>query len=182
MIICGIRWIHLSKATRSWRQNFLPKAKGEEASFCLNEIYFSDDIINNILFERYVIPDNPFSIPASSSADTFNSLIKSILKSEIENQSESNNLNEDLNDVEFDFYINGDFLHTNLSQFIESNENIKTVSAINDINCVQEVLLKDWFKESIIEIEYVERCPPPEPLDTIIVDDWVSSIRGYDDW
>ncbi len=33
----------------------------------------------------------------------------------------------------------------------------------------------------MIEIEYVERYPPPEPVDTVVVEDWVSSIRGLDD-
>jgi hypothetical protein len=36
-------------------------------------------------------------------------------------------------------------------------------------------------KESLIQIEYTERNPPPEPLDTIITDDWISSIRALGD-
>ncbi len=85
--------------------------------------------IYNIHKFRYSISDNPFSIPADSNSDTFNILIKSILKSENENDSESsNNLNEDLASVEFDFYINQEYLYTSLNQFIESNESIKTVS------------------------------------------------------
>lgn len=107
--------------------------------------------------KKFEIPDNPFSIPTSSNPETFSSLIKSILKTS-ENEENNNDLNEDLMSTEFDFYINKEFVHTTLGQFIKENEDIKT--------------------ESVIEIEYVERCPPPEPIDTLIIDDWVSSIRG----
>lgn len=36
--------------------------------------------------------------------------------------------------------------------------------------------------EDIIEIEYVERFPAPEPQDCLLHDDWVSAIQAYDDW
>lgn len=85
------------------------------------------------------------------------------MKSANESQDEvDENLNEDLLSTEFDFYISEQFVYTTLEQFIEENEEIRT--------------------ESVIEIEYVERCPPPEPIDTLVVDDWVSSIRGQGNW
>jgi len=113
---------------------------------------------------KFSIPDNPYSIPASSNPETFNSLIKSVLKESFalnENENEKN-LNEDLLSTEFDFYINDEYINTSLEKFIQQNDIIKT--------------------ESVIEIEYVERYPPPEPVDTVVVDDWVSSIRGLDDY
>lgn len=68
---------------------------------------------------------------------------------------------EQLDSVEFDFYINNELLTSSLEKFIQLNESIKT--------------------ESVIEIEYVERYPPPEPIDTNVTEDWISSIRGLDD-
>lgn len=105
-------------------------------------------------------------MPVTSNPETFSVLIKSVLKEIIELKTDDDddlikNLNEDLQSTEFDFYINNEFISTTLEKFLEQNENIKT--------------------ESVIEIEYVERYPPPEPIDTIVVDDWVSSIHSYDD-
>lgn len=79
-----------------------------------------------------MIPDNPFSIPTTSTSDSFDALVKSILRSVNEHDENNNNdLNEDLMSVEFDFYINGEFFYGTLASFIEENERIKTVSYLN---------------------------------------------------
>lgn len=36
--------------------------------------------------------------------------------------------------------------------------------------------------EDVIEIEYVERFPVPEPQDCLLHDDWVSAVQCYDKW
>lgn len=72
--------------------------------------------------KRYSVPDYPYSILASSNVDSLNSLIKNILK---EDTSKTND--EDLDSIEFDFYVNGNFLQGTLHELIKSVEEIKTV-------------------------------------------------------
>lgn len=36
--------------------------------------------------------------------------------------------------------------------------------------------------ETTVDIEYVERTPAPEPQDSILHDDWVSSVKTLDKW
>lgn len=36
--------------------------------------------------------------------------------------------------------------------------------------------------EDVIEIEYVERFPVPEPQDCLLHDDWVSAVQCLDKW
>ncbi len=85
-----------------------------------------------MFFKRFAIPDNPFSIPTNSDSETFSSLVKSILRSIADEEEtadeDKKNLNEDLNSIEFDFYINGEFVYTNLAKFIEEAKTIKTVT------------------------------------------------------
>ena len=91
-------------------------------------------------------------------------MIKSILNGQLDEQDDELRVIADKKSfdlVEFDFYINDRVVTTSLQKFIESNQDVKT--------------------ESVIEIEYVERYPPPEPIDTNVTEDWISSIRGLDD-
>ena len=37
------------------------------------------------------------------------------------------------------------------------------------------------FQESVVEIEYVERHPAPEPEDSLQHDDWVSAVEACND-
>jgi hypothetical protein len=37
------------------------------------------------------------------------------------------------------------------------------------------------LQESVIEIEYVESHPPPEPEDSLLHDDWVSAVHAMND-
>jgi ribosome biogenesis protein len=105
-------------------------------------------------FKRYSIPDNPFSISFNSDVNFLNTLIKSILQDDHNN---NNSQSEFDSNIEFDFYINNEIIHQNLAEYFQ----------LNDLNT-----------EALIEIEYIERYPQPIPIDTIITDDWISSIRG----
>lgn len=55
--------------------------------------------------------------------------------------------------VDFDFLVKGEFLKSSLGKHLKE---------------------KDVSFEDIIEIEYVERFPAPEPQDCLLHDDWVS--------
>uniref|UniRef100_A0A146M840 Ribosome biogenesis protein WDR12 homolog n=1 Tax=Lygus hesperus TaxID=30085 RepID=A0A146M840_LYGHE len=61
--------------------------------------------------------------------------------------------------VEFDFIAAGELLRTHLGDHL----NKRGISL-----------------ESVVEIEYLERHPPPEALDCLIHDDWVSSVDVSD--
>ncbi|XP_059612526.1 ribosome biogenesis protein WDR12 homolog [Phlebotomus argentipes] len=63
--------------------------------------------------------------------------------------------------VEFDFLAVGEFLRLNLGDHLKQ--------------------LGISF-EDVIDIEYVERFPSPEPQDCLIHDDWVSAVKCRDDW
>ena len=69
---------------------------------------------------------------------------------------------------------------TSISQLYYNTTN--TCSINFDFRSTNFTFSNAYFKnkkESVIDIEYSERCPPPEPLDTVQVDDWVSSIKGH---
>lgn len=63
--------------------------------------------------------------------------------------------------VEFDFLVSGEFLRLSLGEHLRERE----VSF-----------------EDVIELEYVERFPPPEPQDCLLHDDWVSALETRDNW
>ena len=105
---------------------------------------------------KYSIADNPYSIPASSTIQNLNALLIGILKSD------DNELETDFSLLEFDFYINGQYIASTLGDLIQTIPDIKV--------------------ESVIEIEYSERNAAPEPIDSVILDDWISSIKGLKDF
>lgn len=37
------------------------------------------------------------------------------------------------------------------------------------------------MQETVIEIEYIEQHPAPEPEDSLVHDDWVSAVRASGD-
>ncbi|KAJ6650186.1 Ribosome biogenesis protein WDR12 like [Pseudolycoriella hygida] len=63
--------------------------------------------------------------------------------------------------VQFDFLVLGEFLRSRLGNHLKERE----ISF-----------------EDTIEIEYVEKCPPPEPQDCLFHDDWVASVHTMDKW
>lgn len=64
-------------------------------------------------------------------------------------------------DIEFDFLVKAEFLKFSLGKHLKERE----VSF-----------------EDVIEIEYVERFPAPEPQDCLLHDDWVSAIQACGEW
>lgn len=64
-------------------------------------------------------------------------------------------------DVEFDFLVQKEFLKHSLAKHLRDRE----ISF-----------------EDVIEIEYIERFPPPEPIDALLHDDWVSAIEACGEW
>lgn len=63
--------------------------------------------------------------------------------------------------VDFDFLVFGEFLRIRLGYHLKEK-------------CISF--------EDIIEIEYVERFPAPEPQDCLLHDDWVSAVNTRDKW
>eukprot|EP01135_Chromosphaera_perkinsii_P007846 Nk52_evm38s1020 gene=Nk52_evmTU38s1020 len=59
--------------------------------------------------------------------------------------------------VPFEFLINGEFLRGSLESYMKSN---------------------DISLESLVEIEYMESLPPPQPQMSMEHDDWVSAVKG----
>lgn len=64
-------------------------------------------------------------------------------------------------DIEFDFLVKAEFLRVSLGKHLKE---------------------RDVSFEDIIEIEYVERFPAPEPQDCLLHDDWVSAIQACGEW
>lgn len=69
--------------------------------------------------------------------------------------------NKMFSEIEFDFLVKGEFLKTNLAKHLRD---------------------RDISFEDVIDVEYVERFPAPEPIDCLLHDDWVSAVQSYGDW
>ncbi|KAM7447635.1 WD repeat-containing protein 12 [Porites harrisoni] len=103
--------------------------------------------------KRYAVPENPFSVPVKVGSQELNELISSLLVLNESELSESDTENE--RNFQFDFLIDGIYLHDTLDKHLKSH-NITT--------------------ESVVEIEYVEKHPAPRPDNCLLHDDWVSSV------
>ena len=68
---------------------------------------------------------------------------------------------EDVKSIDFDFLIDGEFLRIALGNHLEE---------------------KGISSETVVEIEYVEKQPAPEPIGSVLHDDWVSSVHASSDW
>ena len=71
---------------------------------------------------------------------------------------ESETVNQE---IEFDFLVCSEFLRTTLTEHIGE----RGVSI-----------------EDVINVEYIEKHPPPEPQDCLIHDDWVSAVAVCEKW
>lgn len=101
---------------------------------------------------QFAVPDTPYSIQSSVTTRELNTLLNTLLQ---EAQDEM------YTEVAFDFLVCGEFLKNSLAKHLRDRE----VSF-----------------EDVIDIEYVERFPAPEPLDVLLHDDWVSAIQANGDW
>lgn len=61
--------------------------------------------------------------------------------------------------IEFDFLIQGELLRAPLHEHLQE---------------------RNISSEAILEIEYIERTPAPDPQNSILHDDWVASIKTAD--
>ncbi|RZF45155.1 hypothetical protein LSTR_LSTR007118 [Laodelphax striatellus] len=103
--------------------------------------------------DKYSVADTPFAVPCSIVSDELNALLKELL-----NESSSDDAHKS---IIFDFAISSVLLRQALDKHIS------------------EVGLST---ENIIDIEYFEKFPSPEPEDCLMHDDWVSSVQVRGDW
>jgi hypothetical protein len=101
--------------------NFLPKIPSKHCRIDLS--IFIIYLLDFIEWSRFAVADNPFSIPANSNEQTLNALIRSILKEDLNDKAQIDGIDS----VEFDFYINGNYLDRILDAFVELHQEIKTV-------------------------------------------------------
>jgi len=108
-----------------------------------NEAHVQAKLVTKL--KKFQTQDAPFSLPIHTGSNELNSLLTSLLQGE---ESKEETLN-------FDFLINGEFLRSNLKDFIEAN---------------------NLLTESEIEIEYILKEDEPELSQTLQHDDWISGI------
>jgi len=76
----------------------------------------------------------------------------------------------------FDFLIGGEFLRGTLEELVLRHEALKA----NQFGDVKEP--STIGVEEIVDVEYVESCPPPEPKDCLMHDDWISAVDATEKW
>lgn len=80
---------------------------------------------------------------------------------------------------DFDFLIGGEFLRGTLEELVLRHEALKQKTEEDKDG---ESITKKIGVEEIIDVEYVERTPAPEPENCLMHDDWVSSVDATDSW
>lgn len=103
-------------------------------------------------FLRYATADVPFAVPSNVDCNSLNKLINKLLRE---------NHIDPLQEIDFDFLVLGELLRVNLIEHLKER-GIST--------------------EATIDVEYVLRTPAPEPQDSLLHDDWVSSVQVADKW
>lgn len=63
--------------------------------------------------------------------------------------------------IDFDFLVCGEFLRQPLNELLEE----RNVSF-----------------EEVVDVEYIEQHPTPEPMDCLMHDDWVSAVQVRHGW
>ena len=129
------------------------------------------------MVNRYAVPNNPFAVDSTVTTNELNSLINQLIEGTysytitficlycytVHNmdfvclENATNNFKK----VEFDFLVGEQFVRTELGQHIT---------------------LRGLSSETVIDMEYVERLPAPEPQDCLLHDDWVSAVHVCNDW
>lgn len=115
-------------------------------------LYFNNIVIFKYNFFRYAVPDVPLSVPQTVDTKSLNDLVNQLLK-------ESNS--DFLKPKDFDFLVFDELLRVPLIEHLQER-NVST--------------------EVTVDVEYIERTPSPEPEDSLLHDDWVSSIHTADKW
>lgn len=105
------------------------------------------------MYLRFAVPDIPYSILANVTSKELNNLLNTLLQESSPDIADSN--------VDFDFLVKGEFLKYSLGKHLKE---------------------RDVSFEDVVEIEYVERFPAPEPQDCLLHDDWVSAIQANGEW
>jgi len=106
--------------------------------------------------ERYSIPDTPFQLAGGSKTEHFNQVVNSILF-------ESSQDPQDRSDVEFDFLVDGQILRLSLEEHLEE----VAASKGDVVNAEREIV-----------IDYFVRQSAPQPQDSLLHDDWISSVAS----
>jgi len=112
------------------------------------EAHIQVKLFTQLSVKKYQTPETPFSVPASSACTELNGLLKSLLTA-------TSNEEDTLDDVQFEFLIDGEYLRTSLQEYVSS----KNVSS-----------------ESTLRIEYTLRHETPELTQSLLHNDWVSSV------
>lgn len=78
----------------------------------------------------------------------------------------------------FDFLIGSEFLRGTLEELVLRYEATKEKEeSVEDSEGKGKIGI-----EEVIDIEYVESFPPPQPQDALVHDDWVSAIDATGKW
>lgn len=96
--------------------------------------------------KRYTLQETPFSLPTSAGCLELNSLLTGLLFGEDVKAKEA---------LKFDFLVNGELLRTTLTELID---------------------VKQLSTESVIEIEYTLKEDVPQKCQSLLHNDWISSI------
>lgn len=133
-------------------------------------------------FSRYAVPDLPFSVPAGITPTELNALLNELIKGIFLTVGQFQSLlyacvgllsywnflllvPENRTDistaVDFDFVVCKEFLRQPLNEVLEE---------------------RNISLEEVVDIEYVEQHPTPEPMDCLMHDDWVSAVEVRNSW
>lgn len=103
--------------------------------------------------EEYVIPDKVIQVPGNATIDQLNQIVATFLP--------------DASDVTFDFLVSDQLLRLPLENHLE-----EISAATGSITTT----------EKVTEIEYFVKEGAPEPKDSLLHDDWVSSVDVCDQY
>ncbi|XP_034242429.1 ribosome biogenesis protein WDR12 homolog [Thrips palmi] len=102
--------------------------------------------------EQYAVPDIPFAVPSGITPAELNTLLNQLL---------SENRTDISTPVDFDFIVCKEFLIQPLNELLEE---------------------RNISSEEVVDVEYVEQHPTPEPMDCLMHDDWVSAVQVRNGW
>ncbi|TRY63093.1 hypothetical protein TCAL_00320 [Tigriopus californicus] len=107
--------------------------------------------------ESLAVPSTTFTVPLALDASGLEQLLKRLLA---ESHDSIDEAPPTWSDQSFEFVLRGDFLRTSLAGFVQSHEGVTP--------------------ESVLEIHYFARNPPPAPDQDVNHDDWVSGVSALD--